>query len=585
VPAWSAGEPLFTVFDKEDPSWSNTGLNIGGYGFITAIHEFGHLLGLAHPHDGGVDGELFPGVSADFGDFGDYNLNQGIFTTMSYNDGWQSNPEYASHSQIGYGWQATPMALDIAAIQRIYGVNTSYKSGNDVYLLPRTNAKGTYWTCIWDTGGIDTISNAGSKLGCNIILVGAGWFGLEDAGGWVSFASGIVGGYTIAAEVSIENAIGGSGNDYIYGNELNNSLVGGDGNDTIFGVYGADTIDGGKGTDTVQFLSDFDDYDVTWSGNDLVFTDQEGDKSTVRNCETFDFNDGVKTQAQVAPERDSTPPLLVSAATNESGTKIVLTYNESLGTSVPKATAFAIKIAGKSVLASAVVASGFTLELGMSEAVRSSRVIDISYKAAKSNVSVDNFAIQDTSGNDAISFTRGVDNYSNIDGTPPQLELAATNLARNKVILTYNETLGGAGPLAKAFTIKIAGKTVKASAVTVTGSTIELSLPTAASASANISVSYKAPSASELLTNAAIQDPGGNDAISFTRAFSASAKLTAANRPTDSAYWQDSFQESDVEGSGPVTQLNAANAVELISLIGISALIPDQSADEATLIK
>jgi hypothetical protein len=39
------------------------------------LHELGHALGLAHPHDGGPapDATLFPGVTAAFGDYGDYN--------------------------------------------------------------------------------------------------------------------------------------------------------------------------------------------------------------------------------------------------------------------------------------------------------------------------------------------------------------------------------------------------------------------------------------------------------------------------------------------------------------------------------
>ena len=55
-----------------------------------------------------------------------------------------------------------PMALDIAAIQAIYGANTTYASGNTVYTLPTTNGIGTGWKSIWDTGGVDTISGAGA---------------------------------------------------------------------------------------------------------------------------------------------------------------------------------------------------------------------------------------------------------------------------------------------------------------------------------------------------------------------------------------------------------------------------------------
>ena len=47
----------------------------------------------------------------------------------------------------------TPPALDIAAIQGMYGANTDHNGGNDTYVLPTANAVGTFFQAIWDTGG------------------------------------------------------------------------------------------------------------------------------------------------------------------------------------------------------------------------------------------------------------------------------------------------------------------------------------------------------------------------------------------------------------------------------------------------
>lgn len=47
----------------------------------------------------------------------------------------------------------------------------------------------------------------------------------------------------------IENVIGGSGNDYIVGNNLPNTLIGGPGNDTLIGLGGNDLLVGGSGAD------------------------------------------------------------------------------------------------------------------------------------------------------------------------------------------------------------------------------------------------------------------------------------------------------------------------------------------------
>ena len=78
----------------------------------TAIHEASHYLGLAHPHDDGGDSEVMEGVTSEFGSYGVALLNQGVFTTMSYNDGWSTS--FGQTPSFDWGAQSTPMALDIA---------------------------------------------------------------------------------------------------------------------------------------------------------------------------------------------------------------------------------------------------------------------------------------------------------------------------------------------------------------------------------------------------------------------------------------------------------------------------------------
>ncbi|MBJ7250037.1 MAG: M10 family metallopeptidase C-terminal domain-containing protein [Acetobacteraceae bacterium] len=266
-PWFSYGEPLYTVFNNQSTTWVSSGLAQGGYAFTTLVHEFGHLLGLAHPHDGGYDYEwnVFPGVTAALGDYGDYDLNQGIFTVMSYNDGWAT--QYPSHAAINYGWTATPMALDIAAIQLLYGANTTYASGNDTYRLATVNGSGTFWSCIWDTGGVDVISNAGSSLASIINLNAAPLTG-PNAGGYVSYAPSIIGGFTIANGVLIENATGGNANDTLIGNTANNLLTGNAGVDSLSGGAGNDTLDGGAGADMM----------IGGDGNDRFLIDSASDQ-------------------------------------------------------------------------------------------------------------------------------------------------------------------------------------------------------------------------------------------------------------------------------------------------------------------
>jgi Ca2+-binding RTX toxin-like protein len=61
----------------------------------------------------------------------------------------------------------------------------------------------------------------------------------------------------ITLQGSIENVIGGGGNDTIYGTSLNNTLYGNAGNDYFYGGGGNDTLIGGGGNDTYTFFTTF----------------------------------------------------------------------------------------------------------------------------------------------------------------------------------------------------------------------------------------------------------------------------------------------------------------------------------------
>jgi len=73
-----------------------------------------------------------------------------------------------------------------------------------------------------------------------------------NAGGYVSYAPGIVGGYTIANGVVIENATGGKGADDVTGNSADNQITGGGGNDTLTGGHGDDHLLGSGGKDLLK---------------------------------------------------------------------------------------------------------------------------------------------------------------------------------------------------------------------------------------------------------------------------------------------------------------------------------------------
>ncbi|HYG47901.1 MAG TPA: M10 family metallopeptidase C-terminal domain-containing protein [Allosphingosinicella sp.] len=293
-------------FNSADERWSAQMLQPGGFSFVTLIHEFGHGMGLAHPHDTGggssvMQGVETNGVPGDDGGAGAFDLNQGVYTMMSYNDGWAMSPYgQAETNNEGYGWLGSLMALDIAVIQDKYGVNEDWATGNDTYVLKDVNEWGvyidaatgqpaehdptdaatardgyyvgesTYYSSIWDAGGADQIVYNGTR-DTTIDLRPATLLYEYGGGGWMSYATGIYGGFTIANGVTIENAISGSGNDKLTGNAASNRMEGNGGNDAFYMWFGGgnDTVLGGAGNDTFFFGSAFTTGDTVRGGADV----------------------------------------------------------------------------------------------------------------------------------------------------------------------------------------------------------------------------------------------------------------------------------------------------------------------------
>ena len=199
---------------------------------------------------------------------------------MSYEDGWQTSPYGNAETDVGYGYLGGLMAFDIAAIQDKYGVNEEYATGDDSYTLKDVNAPGTYYSSIWDGGGTDSIVYDGAK-DANIDLRPATLKYEAGGGGWVSYAFGIYGGFTIANGVTIENAASGSGNDTLTGNSADNILSSGAGNDRLILDGGGDDIAyGGAGSDSVYFGAALTSANSADGGEDRDQLTLQGDYST-----------------------------------------------------------------------------------------------------------------------------------------------------------------------------------------------------------------------------------------------------------------------------------------------------------------
>ena len=244
------------------------------------LHETLHAMGLKHPFDGAAVLSTSDNIISN--------------TVMSYSTLPGSTAGYMS------AYPNSPMPLDVAALQYLYGSNSATNAGNTVYDLSGADFQ-TGFHCVWDGGGSDVFDASGVAHGVTLDLnEGA----LSNVGAVVT-ARGTVNGalatgsYTstvsIAEGAVIENAVGSAYADSITGNDTANWLLGGAGNDRLEGRGGSDVLDGGTGIDTAVYAASRTGYTVTNNGANFTVSGGATGADSLVNVERLSFTD-----AQVA---------------------------------------------------------------------------------------------------------------------------------------------------------------------------------------------------------------------------------------------------------------------------------------------
>ena len=250
-----------------------------GYGQQVLTHEIGHALGLRHP----ADYNASEGVSITYQNDATYFEDSRQYTLMSYFSETNTGGAFLG------SYSSAPLLDDISAAQRLYGANMTTRTGDTVYGFNSNTGLAWYAPgaqdrmifAVWDAGGVDTLDFSGY----------AGPQTIDLRQGHFSSVVGLTGNVSIALGAVIENAIGGTGADTIFGNAVDN---------VITGNGGSDTIDGGLGADTVVFSGPRSAYQIYWDGQVGTITGN-GSTTTVRNVELLRFSDQTITLTPNGP--------------------------------------------------------------------------------------------------------------------------------------------------------------------------------------------------------------------------------------------------------------------------------------------
>lgn len=319
-----AGDVIFNVNTVESVLNSTSvghqktaGLNYLGH---LIRHELGHGLGLTHPFEGPY---TLPESAQNY-----------FYTHLAYtdaNDILDVTMNVSGVSIDGLKVDVNSLGiLDILALQRLYGANTTYRSGNDTYTWAQNVA---FREIVYDAGGTDTIDLSTQTMRSYIDLTGdkpssinlrvsveeikinhpkTGFDWLPD--NFTSYRGngnlGIIG--------TIENVNAGSNNDRINGNAANNIINAGAGDDVVWTGAGRDTVnlgagndrivvngagvktvDGGAGWDVVRLNGPLLNFIIDDKIGSIAITDKAtviggaaGETSTFTNVELFVSNSG-----------------------------------------------------------------------------------------------------------------------------------------------------------------------------------------------------------------------------------------------------------------------------------------------------
>lgn len=281
--------PHYTNTDLDSDTWiaigNDQGLAVGGYNWMTLVHEIGHAIGLNHP------GNYNAGESSSPTEVGNFlGVQEDAFfnSIMSYRHSAQS---------IQDTWF---MPYDMLALRYLYGTK-AFAAQDNVYEYQ--DSAGLSASNIVDDGGIDTLDFSRVTSGVTIDLTP----GAYSSVGKNSSGSATLANLTTSLDAVIENVIGTAAADIIVGNTASNLITAG---------AGDDKVDGAGGIDTLKLTSAKSAYTLTKTATGFTIQDNAGTDGTdsFSNMERLVFSDGSKLALDLNGHAGQVAKLLCVAA-------------------------------------------------------------------------------------------------------------------------------------------------------------------------------------------------------------------------------------------------------------------------------
>lgn len=418
---------------------------LGQHGFLTYVHEEGHALGLDHMGNYNGSGNWTPSSYQD----------STVFSIMSY-----FGPNWGTGATNGEGLVAwadwvgadgklyapqTPMINDIMAIQSLYGIETTTRTGNTIYGF-HCNVTGTAAQlydfsanknpilALFDSAGTDTLDLSGWSTSSIVSLMP----------GSFSSCNSMTNNISIAYTCDIENAMGGAGAD---------ALSGGNGDDILIGGAGNDKLDGGAGNDQANFSGTFSSYTYNYNASlqSWSFNNSATGTDVLKNIEFFSFSDGIKSASQLG---GGTPTPVTSVASISSTTAVLAEGNSgstvfnftitldkasttaqtvkwtaaSYGSAATSATDFTGALTGTATIAAGQTSAKVTVQVVGDTTVESDETFAVTLSAPSTGLTLGTASVTATIRND--------------DAAAPADDYVATTATTGKVLVGGAATVG-----------------------------------------------------------------------------------------------------------------------------------------------